>query len=131
MQRRKFIQLLSVLPLTAPAITLAAALSPVDRRLLIQNSPLAGLAYYQGESLWKRFHISDPLQLIREPDNKYDRQAVAVYWRKHKLGFIPRVANTAISQMLDRGVPVQAQITRLDESDNSWKRIRFSVYATV
>ena len=131
MQRREFLKLLSVLPYLAPGIVVAASHTPAGRKLLIQNSPLAGYAYYQGESVWRLLQISDPLHLSREPNNPYDRQAVAVYWRRHKLGFVPRVANTAISQMLDHGVPMQVQITRLDASDNLWKRIRFSMYASM
>lgn len=131
MQRRAFIKLLSVLPYLTPAIVVATAHSPASRKLLIQGTPLAGFAYYDGESLWQHLQINDPLHLVCEADNPYDRQAVAVYWRKHKLGFVPRVANTAISQMLDRGVPMQAQITWLGESDDPWKHIHFSVYASV
>lgn len=129
MQRRKFIQLLSVLPLVALAMTMVQA--SANRKLLIQDSPLAGFAYYRGESLWPYLHAGDPLQLVREPANPYDRRAVAVYWRRHKLGFVPRAANTAVSQMLDRGIPMRAQITRFNVSDNPWDRICFSVYATV
>ena len=110
---------------------MAAEHLPASRKLLIQDSPMAGFSYYRGESLWQHLHIDDPLHLAREPDNSYDRRAVAVYWRRHKLGFVPRAANTAISQMLDRGAPMQAQISRLDESDNPWNRIRFSVYVSV
>jgi hypothetical protein len=131
MQRRIFLQLLGLLPVMAPAMVVAKYSISGSNKLLVQDSPLAGFAYYRGETLWHQLQINDPLHLVREPDNPYDRQAVAVYWRKHKLGFVPRVENTAISQILDRGIPMRAQITRLDESDNPWKRIRFSVYAIV
>jgi hypothetical protein len=131
MQRRNFIQLLSLLPVMAPAMAMAKFSISGYNKLLIQGSPLAGFAYYRGEDLRQHLQINDPLHLAREPDNPYDHRAVAVYWRNHKLGFVPRLENTAISQMLDRGIPMRAQITRLNVSDDPWDRICFSVYATV
>lgn len=131
MQRRHFIQLLSLLPVIAPAMATARYSISGDNKLLIQNSPHAGFAYYRGEDLWQHLHINDPLHLAREPYNPYDHRAVAVYWHRHKPGFVPRAANTAIAQMLDRGVSLQARITKLDASDNPWKRIQFSIHANM
>ena len=65
-----------------------------EREFLIQESPVAGFQYHDGETVWPRLSAGDSLQLLREPANPYDRRAVAVYWGESKLGYVPRAANT-------------------------------------
>lgn len=100
---------------------------PARPRLLIQESPLAGFQYHQGERLWPRLRPGQPLTLVREPHNPYDPRAVRVDWRGRKLGYLPRHENTAVSQMLDRGAPLTARILRLRQSPDPWERVRLGV----
>jgi hypothetical protein len=65
--------------------------------------------------------------VTREPDNPYDPMAVRVDWQGHKLGYLPRVENTAVAQMLDRGERFTARIIALRNSHDPWERVRFAV----
>ncbi|MGI9250766.1 MAG: HIRAN domain-containing protein [Pseudohongiellaceae bacterium] len=98
------------------------------RALLIQTSPLAGFQYYEGERLWSKMKPGDNLRLCRAPENKYDNQAVEVWWQDKMLGHIPRMANTAVSQMMDRGDMLYGTINTMTESDDSWKEIALDVW---
>ena len=102
-----------------------------SRELLIQESPVAGFQYHDGEAVWTRLAAGDSLRLRREPDNRHDRQAVAVYWEDSKLGYVPRIENTAVSQMMDRGERLTARIEHLRESRNPWRRIGISIAARI
>ena len=93
------------------------------RTKLLQISPIAGFQYYQGNKVWSQLVQGQQITLQREPENTYDARAVAVYWRQEKLGFIPRLDNAAISQLLDRGEILIASIHSLAESDNPWGRV--------
>jgi hypothetical protein len=64
---------------------------------------------------------------VREADNKYDDRAVRVEWQGRKLGYIPRLDNAAVSQLLDRGESLEAVIAGLAESGNPWERIGMEV----
>lgn len=97
------------------------------RTKLLQISPIAGFQYYQGDNVWSHLMQGQQITLQREPENTYDARAVAVYWRQEKLGFIPRLDNAAISQLLDRGEILIASIHSLAESDNPWKRVEVEV----
>jgi len=108
--------------LLAPAVTLGA---DSTRRVLLQQSPVAGFQYYEGERIFARLREGMALRLLREPENQYDKRAVAVYAGRSKLGFVPRLDNAAISQMLDRGELLSARIVRLEQSSNPWDRVRF------
>ena len=67
-------------------------------RLLVQSSPLAGSQYYAVGAQWAALRVGDPLALIREPDNRHDRNAIRVEWRGHKLGYVPRAENRAVAR---------------------------------
>lgn len=50
-----------------------------------------------------------------------------VNWQGHKLGYVLRLDNTAVSQLLDRGGRLGAVIVKLAESSNPWDRIEVEV----
>lgn len=41
--------------------------------------------------------------LVREPDNKVDKNAVAVWVDGEKIGFIPKATNRALAAFIDQG----------------------------
>lgn len=96
----------------------------------IQASPIAGFQYHQGERVWPRLRVGHKLALVRELQNQYDTRAVRVDWRGQKLGYVPRMENTAIAQMIDRSQPLEARIERLRESLDPWERVLFRVEMT-
>jgi hypothetical protein len=89
---------------------------------------LAGFQYYEGKGLWDMMHIGDTLQLVREPQNKHDANAVRVEWRGEMLGYVPRRENSDVARQMDHGAPVKARIVKLKEARNPWQRIEFEVY---
>lgn len=109
-----------------------AAVSPVvvaeDRSVLIQDSPVAGFQFHCGDEIWSSLTVGASLALVREPNNSHDTNAVAVYFQKDKLGYVPRGDNSAISQMLDRGEKLVGTISQLNVGEDPWERVRFSVF---
>lgn len=101
------------------------------RQVLIQISPLAGFQYHAGAELWPQLAVGHPLALVREPDNRYDGDAVRIDWNGRKLGYLPRADNTAVAQMLDRGERLQARIEQLQVSPDPWERLRVAVELAV
>lgn len=127
MSRRTFLKSLTALigGLALPAVACAAT-SRANTKTL-QYSPLAGFQYHFGETLWPQLAVGQPLQLVHEPGNRFDDRAVRVEWQGHKLGYIPRLDNAAVSQLLDRGEVLEAVIVRLAKSSNPWERIGVEV----
>ena len=121
-----------LLSLLACATTLAAhAQPPVVQpsvRLLVQNSPLAGFRYAEAAEVWPHLRVGDALDLLREPDNAHDANAVRVEWRGRKLGYVPRTENGALAWAMDRGETLRARVSRLSEHRNPRRRIEFEVY---
>lgn len=97
-------------------------------RLLVQHSPLAGFRHASAADLWAELHAGDDLTLKREPENKFDPNAVRVEWRGRKLGYVPRRDNAALAWALDRGEVLHARISRVEWHPNPARRIAFEVF---
>ena len=97
-------------------------------RILVQSSPLAGSQYYALETFWSEIRIGDALALIREPDNKHDRNAIRVEWRGHQLGYVPRAQNRAVAAAMDAGDKLTARVSSLSDNKNPWQRLAFEVF---
>ena len=126
MSRRLFLKRIAALVgLGAAApVTQASPAQPIE----LQRSKLAGFQYHQGEVVWSMLTVGTALNLIREPDNRHDARAVRVDWQGHKLGYVPRIDNAAISHLLDNGRAVRAEIAVLQVSDDPWKRIQLAIF---
>lgn len=127
MSRRAFLKSLTALvgSFAMPAVVRAA--TPPGSPKTLQRSPVAGFQYHHGETLWQQLATGQPLQLVRETDNRHDDRAVRVEWQGHKLGYIPRLDNAAVSQLIDRGERLDAEIAWLNESRNPWERVGVEV----
>ncbi len=99
--------------------------------ILTQNSPLAGSQYYAVSKVWNEIRVGDRLTLIREPDNRHDRNAIRVEWNGHKLGYVPRAENRAAARALDAGEHLEARVTRMRDDPDPWRRVEFAVYLTL
>ncbi|MDR1658090.1 MAG: HIRAN domain-containing protein [Deltaproteobacteria bacterium] len=64
---------------------------------------IAGFTYYDGLDVIKKLKLGTPVRLKAEPDNPHDPDAVSIYYKKYKLGYIPRAKNSLVSQMLNFG----------------------------
>jgi hypothetical protein len=54
------------------------------------NFNIAGFTYYDGADVFNKLKIGSGLCFAAEPDNKFDESAVAIYYNKYKLGYIPQ-----------------------------------------
>jgi hypothetical protein len=131
MIRRDFIRnIANLIGLAALPVTVAAK-EPADRRFLIQQCPLAGFQHHQGEALWNQLGVGNRLELVREPANPYDGNAIRIDWNGRKLGYIPRIQNQAAARLLDEGTRLEARIGRLETHSNPWSRVEVEVWLAV
>jgi hypothetical protein len=126
MDRRSFLQLLASAA-TAVAVPATPRAPAPARRVLLQQSPLAGFQYHHGESLWPLLRAGAALVLVREPGNRHDPKAVALHFRHRRIGYLPQLENTAVSQLMDRGEKLSAHIIALARDPDPWKRMRVAV----
>jgi hypothetical protein len=129
MQRRTFMHKL----LRSLSLSIGGGLYPHQlpaqptRRILLQESPLAGYQYHRASGIWPFLRVGEKLQLRREAGNPHDPNAIAVWFKNEHLGYVPLRENKTLARMMDRGERLEAQIVRLLDDDNPWRRIRYRI----
>ena len=67
------------------------------------------------------------LDLVKEPDNRQDRKATAVYHDGHKLGYLPREDNLLLGKLVRRGLPVECRLIGVQPDEDSQRRLSIEV----
>lgn len=75
---------------------------------------VAGFSHWYGLEVIDQLRPGTKLRMEPEPDNPYDPNAVAIYFRDTKIGFIPRTMNGTLSQLLFFGHG-KAFVTRVSQ----------------
>ena len=86
---------------------------------------VAGLqchAYHKDDGLDGRVEprAGDRLHLVRQPDNRFDPNAVEVTWRnEHQLGHLSRALAAEVAPAMDLGVPLRAYVVN-EGNGHAW-----------
>lgn len=91
---------------------------------------VAGMRYWDGALVVSSLKPGKKLRLVVEPDNAYDHNAVAVWRKKAKLGYIPRDENTFVAQLLRFGHDdvVGCRVLSVDPTADPWKQVRVGLF---
>lgn len=109
------------------ATTAAGAAESPSARIVVQNAPLAGFVYYDGQAVWDQMKTGDRLTLVREPANAHDSQAIRLEWQGRMLGYVPKRDNSDLARQMDHGARVEARITDLRRAANGRHRISYEI----
>ena len=126
--RRKMLSFIGLGGLATTAVG-AVSPTPTQRTIKVLDTYVAGFSYYQGGDVIARIAPGDVLLLKREPENLYDELAIEVYWNSHKLGYVPRIANVALSQLMDEGSRISACVG--SHKAKSWQTLGLVVNLAV
>lgn len=66
-----------------------------------QRYALVGMKHQGAEALVASLPPDEPLVLVREPDNRFDRNAVQVWARGQHVGYVPKTQNAVLAQFID------------------------------
>ena len=113
----------------AAAVLATPCARAAEAAIIVQRSPLAGFRHYDGGEVLRSLKPGDRLELVREPANPYDANAVRVEWRGVKLGYVPRRDNAAVARQMDRGVALEARLAAVRVNRNRSVRLDFEVVA--
>ncbi|MCD9854521.1 HIRAN domain-containing protein [Epilithonimonas sp. JDS] len=92
----------------------------------LANFQIAGFTYYDGALAFKDLKIGTKLKLKLDADNKYDARAVAIYYKDHKLGYIPKAENRIFYKLFTVGLQrfVKARIQRISKDEHPENQIQ-------
>ncbi|HXV23600.1 MAG TPA: HIRAN domain-containing protein [Alphaproteobacteria bacterium] len=103
-------------PLAGIALSVAPKPAPAKlaREVELVRTFVAGTAYYEAEPAHPMLGLGEDLILRRQPENPYDGKAIEVFTRSGmKLGYVPRLDNSALSALMDDGRRLAARVTSL------------------
>jgi len=99
------------------------------RRIYLQQFFVAGFRHYKGMELLEFMHPNDLLELKREPENEFDKNAVALYWQQEKIGFVPAEMNELLARLIDaKALPLLGMITHLNNHVKPWENVAVAIY---
>ena len=107
------------------------------KKLFYKECHLAGRKYHDADEVWEELKVGTKLQLVRDLDNHYDPNAVAVVYSKlvddeneeFLLGYIPKDENKEIAQFLEMGWNdvFECRISKLDPEENYDKQVFLTI----
>jgi hypothetical protein len=112
----------------------AGALLPVNlvthyKKFYLLQCFVAGFRFYKGMDLLPDMQEGDLLDLVREPDNEFDKSAIALHWNGEKIGFIPKAENAFLSKLLDaEALELSAEIVHLNKVVKPWENLNIGLY---
>jgi len=106
------------------------ALAPFTREVYLLDITVAGTGYCeQIEEVFPQLKEQMVLKMQRDPKNKYDENAIGIYFNDIRIGWVPRTMNTVISRLMDAGKAFFCRIVSLGPEDSGlWKRIDCKIF---
>ena len=90
---------------------------------------IAGFQHHEGALALKDMKPGKKLSLVPEPDNPFDAEAVALYYKGRKVGYVPSSENSLpFRLMYFAHDAVEARILQVDPEAAPWQRGRFGLY---
>jgi hypothetical protein len=99
----------------------------LGRQIIIQRSTIAGFRHHAAPAVWIGLRVSASLTLSRETENPHDPDAVAIFWKGRKLGYLPRRENFLVARLLENRRNLSARIERLQPKAHRNRRVRLAV----
>ncbi len=107
---------------------LGELIKPLSHEILLFDSYVAGTTHIKDESVFDEIKVGDKLILQREPENRFDENAILVLDdKKRKLGYIPEKDNIVFARLMDAGKYLIAKIDRMEEK-GSFRQINISIF---
>ena len=93
---------------------------------------IAGMRFWDGATVLSKLKPGKKLTLVAEPDNPVDADAVAIYRKGVKLGFVPSQFNEIPAQLLrfGHGDVLECRVLKVDPQADPWRQVYVGIYMT-
>lgn len=103
-------------------------IKPLSTEILLFDSYVAGTSHIKDESVFDDIKEGDRLILQREPENRFDENAILVLdGKKRKLGYVPEKDNIVFTRLMDAGKYLIAKV-KSHEPKGAFRQINISIY---
>jgi len=93
------------------------------------NCNLAGFGHTEGYLVLDQMKPGDRLTMMREDENKYDHEAIALFYGDQHVGYIPKQLNSQLAMFLDFGHAdiFECVITSVDKDEHPNEQVQIRV----
>ena len=102
---------------------------PFERDIFLFETHVAGTSHVEGmEELEPHLKEGEKLDIFREPDNLYDKRAIAIKNADGvKIGCVPKADNVIFDRLMNAGKLLFGRITS-KEMQGIWLKIKVKIY---
>lgn len=94
------------------------------RDIVVLETKVAGTMYYEPHEFEPLVKKGLPLKMVREPENQYDKFAVALYLDGGKIGYLPKSKNEVIARLMDAGKEFNTKVVSKQwNEEGNWLEI--------
>ena len=99
---------------------------------MITSFHVSGFQRYDGAQVLDKLKVGQKLKMVGEPDNPYAANAIELYYKGIKLGYVPRDENGIPGMLLYFGHKdvLEARVLQVDPQRSPWHQVRVGLYLT-
>lgn len=122
----------SIIPVTPGLLALLSnvekGIAPFKQEIFLLEIIIAGTSFCKEiETIENQIVPEKVLTMKREPNNKFDEFAIAIYCDNVRVGFVPAEMNLVCSRLMDAGKMFFCRVVSKDWK-NKWLRIKANIY---
>lgn len=91
---------------------------------------IAGFQHWDGALVLSELKPGMQIDLVAEPENPYDPEAVALFHQSVKLGYVPASQNSLLSLLAfyGHGGILEARVLQVKPDADPWEQVRIGVF---
>lgn len=122
----------SILPVTPGLLAILSGaetgIAPFKQEIFLLEIIVAGTTFCNEiERIENTIVPEKVLTMKREPNNQYDKHAIAIYCDSIRIGFVPAEMNLVCSRLMDAGKLFFCRVVSKNWKGN-WLRIKANIY---
>ena len=105
------------------------SLQPFSREIFLLDIIVAGTTYCNKiYEVYPHLEKGLVLRMQRQPKNRHDKNAIAIYYNKVRIGWVPMELNLIISRLMDAGKAFFCRIEEVELVNDFWVKISAKIY---
>ncbi|MGC9354282.1 MAG: HIRAN domain-containing protein [Mariniphaga sp.] len=122
----------SILPVTPGLLAILSGvetgITPFKQEIFLLEIIVAGTTFCNEiDSVENAIVPEKVLTMKREPNNQYDKHAIAIYCDSIRIGFVPAEMNLVCSRLMDAGKLFFCRVVSKNWKGN-WLRVKANIY---
>ncbi len=105
------------------------SLQPFSREIFLLDIVVAGTTHCpEIDKVFPHLEKGLVLRMQRMPQNQHDENAIAIFYEKTRIGYVPRELNLVISRLMDAGKAFFCRIETVELVNDYWVKIDAKIY---